>query len=273
MKFTDLAKPEAWQEFRSNGFLHLSNIIDPKKVVDLREEAYRVFHDTGSIARYAYRGKGRSGFTPPGVEGVADKRADYGRQFWDVHLDPESDATVCVHSRELERRMRHLTQELSTIMSGVFFYMDRGLGPLAHGLHSVMLKGNHGLRATHYPSTSPTVGGVLFPSHRDFSLVTVFVGGAEAGLQVDRSGEWHDLENPLGDITILAGGMLRYWTGGPSHIGRIGGVRHRVMRATTERLSFSFFTEPEPHTILPYSNGVTAGEYIDNFVTATRRPT
>jgi hypothetical protein len=42
------------------------------------------------------------------------------------------------------------------------------------------------------------------------------------------------------------------------------------MHRSGERLSFSFFTEPEPSTILPFSDGNTAGEYISRFIAATR---
>ncbi|MCE9586105.1 hypothetical protein K8R04_02165 [Candidatus Uhrbacteria bacterium] len=273
MRYTDLAKPQAWQEFRTNGILHIPSVIGPQKILTLRAEAYRVFRDTAAIAKHAHRGMARSGFSPPGVEGVAGKNPDNGRQFWDTHLDHDSDAKICAHSADLVRAMRHLTLELSVIMSGVFYHMERGLGPLAHGLHRVMLNGAHGLRATHYPPSSPSPDGVLFPSHRDFSLVTVFVGGAEAGLQIDRAGTWHHLDNRPGDIAIIAGGMLRYWTGGPKNPHRIGGLRHRVMRAVSERISLSFFTEPEPHTVLPYADGLTAGEYISRFVAATRATT
>lgn len=273
MRFADLAKPQAWQDFRENGVLHIPRVIDPDKISALRSEAYRVFHDVASIAPQAYRGNGRSGFSPPGIEGVAGKRADYGRQFWDVHLDKASDGKACDHTRELVRRMQDVTQELSVVMSEVFLRMEQGLGPLAAGMHQVMVKGWHGLRATHYPPVPRPADDILFPAHRDFSLVTVFVGGAEPGLQINTQGSWQDLENPLGDIALIAGGMLRYWTGGTKHPDRIGGLRHRVVYAADERLSLSFFTEPEPNTILPYSDGITAGEYIDRFVSATRAVT
>lgn len=270
MKLTDLAKPYAWQEFRQSGFLHISNVVDPQKVENLRKEAYRVFRDTGSIAKHAYRNNGRSGFTPPGIEGVTGNKADYSRQFWDSHLDQISEGKFCDHSRRLVDQMRNLAVEMSVIMSGVFYYMEQGLGPLSSGLHKAMLEGDHGLRATHYPPIPAPPDGILFPSHRDFSLGTIFIGGAEPGLQIDKNGTWHDVENPLGDLTLVAGGMLRYWTGGPKHPDRIGGLRHRVIHAADERLSLSHFLEPAADTDLPYSEGLTAGKYIDLFVAATR---
>lgn len=269
MKFTDLAKPEAWQEFRNNGFLRISNIIDPKKVEDLRTEAYRVFRRHSLIDKRSYRTAGRTGFTPAGIEGM---RPDNGRQFWDVHVDTKPEEMACSHSLELVRRMSHVVLELSVIMSGVFYYMDRGLGPIANGLHRVMVKGNHGLRALHYPIVTEPRENLLFQPHRDFSLATVFVGGAETGLQVERSQAWHTLENPLGDIVIIAGRMLRYWTGGIKNPKRISGTRHRVLHMPVERMSLSLFTEPESTSVLPNSDGITAGEYIRRFVAATRAP-
>lgn len=270
MNLTDLANPAVWQEFRASGFLHLSDVVDSNTVVDVRTEAYRVLGDAERIAKHAYRGKGQSGYTPPGIEGVSGNMADHrARQFWDFHLE-DTVARTCSHTTDFVRHMEHLTRQLTVTMNGVFYHMERGLGALASGLHRVMLDGNHGLRVTHYPASAPAPGDVLFPSHRDFSLVTAFVGGAEPGLQIDRSGTWLDVENPLGDLVIIPGGMMRYWTGGPGHPQRIAGLPHRVMRASAERLSLAFFVEPERRTVLPHSNGVTAGEYLDNFVSATR---
>jgi isopenicillin N synthase-like dioxygenase len=273
MDLARLAQPIVWQEFRKNGFLRIPDVIDPEKVSDVRNEAYRVFRDISAINARAYRGRERSGFTPPGIEGVAGNRTDYHRQFWDVHLDRESDRKTCLHSEKLVRKMQAMTHELSLVMSDVFFWMEDGLGPQARGLYTAMLNGSHGLRATHYPVTLEPADGVLFPTHRDFSLVTVFVGGAEPGLQIDQAGTWIDLVNPAGDIVLIAGGMMRYWTGGPKDPHRISGLRHRVMYGKGERLSLSFFTEPEPSTVLPFSDGNTAGEYISRFVSATRSAT
>jgi isopenicillin N synthase-like dioxygenase len=270
MDLARLAQPMVWQEFRRTGFLRIPSVIDPEKVSAIRDEAYRVFHDIGAINPRAYRGRERSGFTPTGIEGVAGNRADYGRQFWDVHLDRESDRKTCLHSEKLVRKMQTMTHELSLVMADVFFWMENGLGPQGRGLYTAMLKGSHGLRATHYPAALAPPDDILFPAHRDFSLVTVFVGGAEPGLQIDQAGSWAELVNPAGDIILIAGGMLRYWTGGPKDPNRVGGLRHRVMHRSGERLSFSFFTEPEPSTILPFSDGNTAGEYISRFIAATR---
>lgn len=243
------------------GLLRLSGVVRVDTVEAVRRRAFPIFRHTGHIARDAYREKHASGFTPPGIEGVAGQPPNRLRQFWDVSLANNVPNRRCPFSNGFVEAMEVLAQELAAYAPRIFSSLEASLGPNGAGLEKVMAGGSHHLRATHYPKASPS-DTILFPEHRDFSVVTVFVGGTEPGLQFKLDGQWQEVENPAGDVIIMAGTLLRFWSGGPDHPGRIKGVPHRIVNTGVERLSLSFFTEPHPDTPLPNSEGLTSGAYI-----------
>ena len=265
---TALSDPTIWQTFRTTRLLRVSDITQPKDITRIREEGYRVFRDPGQISPKAYRGGDKSGFTPPGVESVGGRPPNTYRQFWDISVGGPNPS--CPHSSAFVSSLEALGQRLVKETPYIFSALEKGLGEMATSLAGAAAGGSCGLRVTHYPPVSCPSDGLLFPCHRDFSLVTMFLGGAEPGLQVKIDGVWQDLENPSGQLTIVAGTMLRFWTGGPSHPDRVTGLLHRVRHAGTERLSISFFAEPQPDTPLPGLPGQTSGSYITERMAAIR---
>ncbi len=265
--FLQLRDSAPWETFRRIGLLRITNVVDVSKINHARREGFRVFDEPSRLNQAVYRGENSSGYTPPGIEGVADKPPNLLRQFWDIQYGGAANPR-CGFSGRLVFSLEHVALDLTVNMLGVFYYLEHGLQ--AHGLHSMMAGGTHGLRATHYPMKPRPDDGIIFPEHRDFSVVTVFIGGCEPGLQVKINNEWRDVENPLGDIVIMAGTLLRFWTGGPKHPDSIRGVSHRVIWTGEERLSLSFFTEPKPETVLPNFDGTTSGEYISRLMKKVR---
>ena len=265
---TALSDPSIWQTFRTTRLLRIADIIQPEEITRIREEGYRVFRNPGKISPHVYRGRSSSGFTPPGIESVGGQPPNTYRQFWDISVGGPNPS--CPHSTVFVSSLETLAARLAEKIPYLFSTLEAGLGELATGLAQVTAGGPHSLRVTHYPPSSCPPDGLLFPCHRDFSVVSLFLGGAEPGLQVKIEGVWQDLENPPGQLTIVAGTMLRFWTGGPDHPDRVTGLLHRVRHTGTERLSLSFFSEPHPDTPLPGLPGQTSGSYITERISAIR---
>ncbi|KAA0205733.1 isopenicillin N synthase family oxygenase [Candidatus Uhrbacteria bacterium] len=267
--FKQLAGPEPWAGFRRTGLIRIRGAAHPPSVEAAREAGFEVFRHPELIDPACHRGNGETGYTPPGVEGVAGGPANTRRHFWDIRALRKEDNRRCAFTRRFVQSLEEVARHMSLAICQAMHHMDRHLPGLGIELYHVILHGDHGFRATHYP-IADNGADLRFPRHRDRSLFTVFVGGSEAGLQVEIDGEWHDLENPPGDIVIMAGGMLRFWTGGPTHPDRIGAVPHRVRHDVGERLSLALFAEPASDTVMPNADGRTAGDYLAELVRLTR---
>ena len=188
------------------------------------------------------------GYSPPGVEGVRDYGPSLLRHFVDdrVGEPPRSPITkeACVELWEQARYwLRVVDLEFST--------------PLTEGAAG----GPHMLRRSQYLNED-TSRQVLFPPHRDFGLLTFYVGGAAEGLQMKIQDEWCDVWNPPGSLIAAAGTTLRLYA--PEIIS----VQHQVVGSRTGRISTVFFTEPRADVVLP--NGVRAGDHLARLVRQIR---
>lgn len=81
---------------------------------------------------------------------------------------------------------------------------------------------------------------LLNAPHEDIDFITVLPKATDPGLEVMENGEWKPAAAALGQCVILSGDMLAEATNG-----RIKAVRHRVMAKAAERLSMSFFMNPD----------------------------
>ncbi len=267
--FHQLARPEPWAAFRRTGLVRVRGAAHPPSVEAAREAGFEVFRHPELIDPACHRGNGETGYTPPGVEGVAGGPVNTRRHFWDIRALSKERNRRCAFTRRFVSAMEDVARHMNLAVCQAMHHMDRALPGLGSELYRVILHGDHGFRATHYPDDAEPAE-LRFPRHRDRSLFTVFAGGGEPGLQVEIDGAWYDLENPPGDVVIMAGAMLRYWTGGPAHPDRIRAVAHRVGGVAGERLSLALFAEPARETVMPNADGLTAGNYLDELVRWTR---
>ncbi|GEM_PF-4739682 len=206
--------------------------------------------------RYRLSG-GRVGYTPAGIEGVAGASADPSRHFWNM-TRPSIMKPVWPHEifalgtfyENLYNLFDELTNDLAAPLgeflgkpSGYFEMRSRGAP--------------HLLRINHYPTlTEGIASAVRFPAHRDFGLLTIYLGGAASGLEIYHKDRWHTIGYiPHGDVVVAAGNILAM-----ESAGRISAVRHRVFMGGKERFSIVFFGEPLPNVVLP------TGEYASNYL-------
>lgn len=103
--------------------------------------------------------------------------------------------------------------------------------------------GEHRLKAMLALNAKADPKREIFPSHRDFSMLTLFVGGASPGLQVLHKGTWIDVVLQPYEVLLGAGSFFQKFH--PVTV-----LQHRVMASTPRRCSFSFFVELPGSTLL-----------------------
>ncbi|MBI4433421.1 isopenicillin N synthase family oxygenase [Candidatus Uhrbacteria bacterium] len=245
----------------------LTECLDPALTANaywLARDVFRLPPDVRE--RYRAPGPAMGGYTPSGIEGVAGYGPDFHREFWDVRepyrfpnrfpaevpgfADAISVLYLLLRGNVVDRLLPFLGAVCGQPRA---YFVDRTRG--AH----------HLFRMSHYPALPIDVlqGRERFPTHRDFGLLTIFIGGAEPGLEFSRDGQWIPLTLSPGTVAVGAGLILRMESGK-----RVCAYRHRVAPIPHERTSLTFFLEPDPRVLLP--NGEYAGEYLARLVQKIR---
>lgn len=199
------------------------------------------------LNRYSRQPSSRSGYTRPGVEGVRYRGPSQTRHFFDYFPG------MTMPRMGIDLVMNEVWQDLRDL--AFRFLKILGLDGIAGG-------GEHHLRIAHYLNRRVDPLAILFPSHFDWSLLTLFVGGADSGLSVRLNGRWHRLDVSADSVFIGAGTMLKLY------YPEIPPLRHRVVAESLERVSMFLFTEPCHEVLLP--SGETVGEMIRRLESDTR---
>lgn len=248
----ELSPSRVGAALREVGMFRLAGALHPLIAAQTYSFARDLFAVPDPEKRLALRDdENESGYTPRGVEGVVGYPPDMNRHFWDYKR----------HANRLPRCYDGLSiffsmlfRDLETTAIIILDQIAESLGePIARFSYPAT-GGNHLLRMSHYFAREP-VPVIRFPGHRDFGLVTLYLGGAEPGLEIEVNGTWYPAQAPLGSLLVACGNILKMETGGvmPS-------VRHRVVGAPDDRYSIVFFTEPRSEVVL--SNGETGATYL-----------
>lgn len=247
-------------------YMHLSGVVDPSLVSTVRHLGFNLLRQPNVIQPECYRGDGLTGYTPPGIENVRNMPADWQRHFWDIGLPDRVHNPQCHHAAAFVASATTLAMQIEALANNLLRNLEAYIGSPANGLWRGMQDGQHHVRVSHYPPSNLSPESIIFPAHKDFSLVTVYIGGAEDGLEVWQDGEWMSLPNPLGDVVVATGTLLARYS---DH--RFLALPHRVRRGGGERLSVVMFTEPHHNTVLPGEPKQTAGEYLAERLAAVRK--
>ena len=112
------------------------------------------------------------------------------------------------------------------------------------------------MRIAYYPSGNS--GSYFAWEHADINLLTVIPEASTTGLEVlENTMEWISCDPGPGQAVVLFGDMIADFS---NHT--IPATKHRVVNSQSERLSFSFFANPNRHFRL--SERWTAGEFLDH---------
>lgn len=209
------------------------------------------FSDEEELKKHPYDDQSRLGYTPPGIENIQHdpEHPDENRAMFD--FGPELPF--------VERSITGLRFQAVRICKRILDLLDEAYGTrFAH-----LPEGEHRLRAAQYLREGTTSGDVLFPRHRDFSLLTAFIGSGEEGLEVEVKGEWHPVHLEYGDVLVGAGTPLKQFH--PS----AKALLHRIVGGKDHRLSSFLFYELRSDVLLPQTLE-TYGDMLDRIMTSIR---
>lgn len=243
---------------REVGAVRLEDVIPTPRVGRFLTVAQRAFDAPNDVKERSRRRGSGYGYTPPNVEGVRGHGPDPLRHFYDVRpeatrLAPELFEFLC--------EATGMYQRLWDIALEALARTDRFLGT---SLAANAVGGEHLLRVSEYLNAHASPWEVLFPSHQDFGLFTVYLGGSASGLQMKIFDAWHDVWNPPGSVILGVGSTLRMFA--PE---RLEAPRHRVVGSSTGRIATVFFSELRPDVRLP--NGTMSGDHLARLVRQIRR--
>ncbi|HWU24401.1 MAG TPA: 2OG-Fe(II) oxygenase family protein [Candidatus Paceibacterota bacterium] len=222
-----------------------------KSVQNAHHALTRFFNNDEELTKHPYDEESRLGYTPPGIETIQrdPDHPDENRAMFD--FGPELPF--------VDRSITGLRWQAVRICKRILDLLDE-----AYGTRFARLpEGEHRLRAAQYLRDGTTSQEVLFPRHRDFSLLTAFVGANEAGLEAEVMDEWYPVRLDYGDVLIGAGTPLRQFH--PS----ARALWHRIVGGTDRRLSSFLFYELRSDVILPQTLE-TYGAMLDRVMKSIR---
>lgn len=219
--------------FSSQQCIVLRNAIDAETARSAFKAFGKLMEDTGLLRQHPFDPSTRLGYTPPGIETT---QRDPGNRDWNRAMFDFSPALSLG-----EPSVAALYGEAVGACELVLACLDEAYG-------TCLLRapqGGHTLRTAQYLLNGTSSEEVLFPRHRDFSLLTAFIGSGSEGLEVEADGEWQAAELEYGDVLIGAGTPL-----GQFHL-RLKPLWHRVVGGTDHRLSSFLFFELREDVVLP----------------------
>ena len=214
------------------GGILLQDVLPADEVQNDFEQLAFFFSSPDEFRELAYDPATRLGYTPPSVEGTVRERPSASRHFFDYR--------PCMTPDPL--RFKALYHSSLCISRLVLKLIDQASGTEVLSLHD---GGEHFLRAAQYLCPESTSKDVLFPDHRDFSSLTVFVGSGSSGLQIMTRSGWENVRMNFGDLLIGVGTPLVQFCP------HLKPLRHRVVGGDGGRLSATFFLEMEDGVVLP----------------------
>ena len=130
----------------------------------------------------------------------------------------------------------------NTLLEAIALYLEQD----SRYFHNITNKGNSVMRVIHYPPIEEKEAGERAGAHEDINLITLLIGGQQAGLEILSSdNKW--LRASVEDDVIICnvGDMLQRLT---NHF--LVSTTHRVTarpeEMKTSRYSIPFFVHPNP---------------------------
>ncbi len=212
--------------------------------------------------KYFLDNGGKRGYTPFGKEIAKDAKHVDLKEFWHVGRelamesqtqDPQLDPNVWPEELpEFKSTMLALYEALDKLANKMLSAFALYLGEEENYFDHRVNVGNSVLRSLHYPPIENTdTQCVRAAEHGDINLITLLVGSAQDGLQVQaKTGEWVPISIIEGTIICNIGDMMQRLT---NHV--LPSTIHRVVNpegdaAKYSRYSIPFFVHPNSDTII-----------------------
>ena len=231
--------------------------IDTKLVKDT-QDLFRIFFGYSEDKKQNYfkpELHSARGYTPFKIETPKDANFADLKEFWHVgrELDvndrykkwmPDNvDIPDIKGFKEITNNLFLQFDQLgNTLLEAIALYLEQD----SRYFHDITNKGNSVMRVIHYPPIEEKEAGERAGAHEDINLITLLIGGQQAGLEILSSDNKWLRASVEDDVTICnVGDMLQRLT---NHF--LVSTTHRVtatpIEMKTSRYSIPFFVHPNP---------------------------
>ncbi|MCC7522468.1 isopenicillin N synthase family oxygenase [Candidatus Uhrbacteria bacterium] len=241
---------------QTHGYVRIDAAIESQLIQSVLASAQKAFDLSPDIKAKYLRSNGGYGYTPPGIERVVGNVPDPNREFWDIgqgspNLFPDEVGEFGNSAIKLHAQLMELAYDA---LRG----LDRSWGTT---IAPLVLDSRMPMRVSKYREAPE--GEILFPRHRDFSLITLFAGSDNQGVEFECQGRWFRPDQPSGSVLVGAGTLLKQYRP------QLKPLPHRIVAVPGNRTSIVLFTEPRPEVRLP--NGQSTSDYISALMARVRQ--
>ena len=232
-----------------------------KDTFSLTEELFNLPFDVKN--KYHMPGtNGARGYTPYGIETALNEKVADQKEFWHQGSTSNKDLLPNLYIDELSNftLLDDLYIEFEKMGNQILQAFTNFNIDYNADISDCATNGNSVLRLIHYPAIEE-INPHRARAHNDVNLITLLIGGNEAGLEAqDKAGNWIECNCDDGEIICNIGDMLEIISNE-----KLTSTTHRVVtknNSNRARYSIPFFLHPRPEIILNKNTKITANEFL-----------
>ena len=232
-----------------------------KDTFSLTEELFNLPFDVKN--KYHMPGtNGARGYTPYGIETALNEKVADQKEFWHQGSTSNKDLLPNLYIDELSNftLLDDLYIEFEKMGNQILQAFTNFNIDYNTDISDCATNGNSVLRLIHYPAIEE-INPHRARAHNDVNLITLLIGGNEAGLEAqDKAGNWIECNCDDGEIICNIGDMLEIISNE-----KLTSTTHRVVtknNSNRARYSIPFFLHPRPEIILNKNTKITADEFL-----------
>ena len=205
---------------------------------------------------------GARGYTPYGIETALNEKVADQKEFWHQGSTSNKDLMPNLYIDELSnfKLLDDLYLEFEKMGNQILHAFTNFNIDYNANISDCATNGNSVLRLIHYPAIKE-VNPHRARAHNDVNLITLLIGGNEAGLEAqDKAGNWIECSCDDGEIICNIGDMLEIISNK-----KLTSTTHRVVtknNSNRARYSIPFFLHPRPEIILNKNTKITANDFL-----------
>ena len=249
----------------NNGFFvindHPINLDLIKRAFDIAEEMFNLPYEIKQ--KYHVPGtNGARGYTPYGIETALNEKVADQKEFWHQGSTTNSALMSNIYIEEVNNfsDLDVLYKEFESMGVEILKAFTNFKLDYNSDISDAAQNGNSILRLIHYPPTDGT-NAHRARAHNDVNLITLLIGGNEAGLEAqDKKGNWVECNCDENEIICNIGDMLEIISNE-----KLNSTPHRVVSKGNEeksRYSIPFFLHPRPEVMLDAEKTLSADQFL-----------
>ena len=249
----------------NNGFFvindHPIDLQLINRTFDIAEEMFSLPYKTKN--KYHIPGtNGARGYTPYGIETALNEKVADQKEFWHQGSTTNNELMPNIYIDEVKNfnDLDNLYREFERMGVEILKAFTHFSLDYNSDIADAAENGNSILRLIHYPPTDGT-NEHRARAHNDVNLITLLIGGNEAGLEArDKKGNWVECNCNENEIICNIGDMLEIISNE-----KLNSTPHRVVSKGNEeksRYSIPFFLHPRPEVMLDAEKTLTADQFL-----------